>query len=321
MDNLRVVLWGGFFVLSWLAVVQWGQDYQSPPGPNIAPAQSQTETNQSNNKTEGTQGVLGLSDKLPTATIEGGAAQDAGWRMASPSLVTVKTDVLELGINPEKGGDIVQARLLEYFPSKNDTTSPVELLSYKEDSYQYFQTGLLSLSGLPEPNHQQVFLGKSKKTELREGQEQVSAELFWATNEKGANLEVVKSYTFKKGRYDILLTYDVKNLGTQDYTFVLYNQLVKKDKKQERSMFNVESYSFDGPIIYDGDSYEKLDISELATSPTRETHTNGWASNIQHHFLVAIVPERNQPYTYSASSDPSNGLYKIATVGQTPVYS
>ena len=319
MDNLRVVLWGGFFVLSWLAVVQWSQDYQSPPDPNIAPAQSQTETNQSNNKTEGTQGVLGLSDKLPTATIEGGTAQDTGWRMASPNLITVKTDVLELGINPEKGGDIVQARLLEYFPSKNDTTNPVELLSYKEDSYQYFQTGLLSLGGLPEPNHQQVFLGKSKKTELREGQEQVSAELFWATNEKGASLEVVKSYTFKKGHYDILLTYDVKNLGTQDYTFVLYNQLVKKDKKQERSMFNVESYSFDGPIIYDGDSYEKLDISELATSPTRETHTNGWASNIQHHFLVAIVPERNQPYTYSANSDPSNGLYKIATVGQTPV--
>ena len=84
-------------------------------------------------------------------------------------------------------------------------------------------------------------------------------------------------------------------------------------------MFNVESYSFDGPIIYNGDSYEKIDISEVAASPIRETHTNGWASNIQHHFLVAIVPERNQPYEYTANSDSNNELYKIATVGQTPV--
>ena len=208
---------------------------------------------------------------------------------------------------------------MQYFPSKKDTETPVELLSYKKDSYQYFQTGLLSLDGLSEPNHQQAFAERSKKLELREGQDQISTALFWSVNTVAANLEVLKKYTLKRGRYDILLTYDVRNLGTQDYTFVLYNQLVKKDKKQERSMFNVESYSFDGPIIYNGDSYEKIDISEVAASPIRETHTNGWASNIQHHFLVAIVPERNQPYEYTANSDSNNELYKIATVGQTPV--
>ena len=175
--------------------------------------------------------------------------------------------------------------------SKKETATPVELLSYNEESYQYFQTGLLSLNNLPEPNHQQAFVEKYKKLELREGQEQVSTSLVWSASQEQTNLEVVKSYTLKKGRYDILLTYDVKNLGTQDYTFVLYNQLVKKDKKQERSMFDVETYSFNGPIIYDGDSYEKLDISEIGSAPTTTTHTNGWASNIQHHFLVATTSD------------------------------
>ena len=84
-------------------------------------------------------------------------------------------------------------------------------------------------------------------------------------------------------------------------------------------MFNVETYSYNGPIIYNGESYQKIDTAELADSPLRETHTNGWASNIQHHFLVAMVPEQNQPYTFSASSDPANELYKVAMVGQTPV--
>ena len=84
-------------------------------------------------------------------------------------------------------------------------------------------------------------------------------------------------------------------------------------------MFNVETYSYNGPIIYNGESYQKIDTAELADLPLRETHTNGWASNIQHHFLVAMIPEQNQPYTFSASADPANELYKVAMVGQTPV--
>ena len=320
MDSLRLVLWGGFFVLLWLGANQWNLDYAAAPAiPATTSSQTKDLRTQNNKRTEELSGALGLSDALPTVTIGGRSAETAEQPRIASRLVTVKTDVLELGINPDKGGDIVQAKLLKYFPSKNETSTPIELLSYNEDSYQYFQTGLLSLNNLPEPNHQQAFVEKNKKLELREGQEQISTSLVWRASQAQTSLEVIKSYTLNKGRYDILLTYDIKNLGTQDYTFVLYNQLVKKDKKQERSMFDVETYSFNGPIIYDGDSYEKQDINELGSAPTKTTHTNGWASNIQHHFLVAMVPERNQPYTYSATADPGNNLYKLATIGQTPI--
>ena len=319
MDNLRLVLWAGFFVLLWLGVNQWNSDYGAPSPPSVASTQTNAAPTQTNNNTKEASGVLGLSDNLPVIAIENGPTETSENSRLSTRLVTVKTDVFELSINPDRGGDIVQARLLKYFPNKDDQSKKIELLSYNEDNYQYFQTGLLSLSGLPEPNHQQAFLEKDRKIELREGQEQVSTSLVWKIKQDQTNLEVKKSYTFQRGRYDILLTYDIKNLGTQDYTFVLYNQLVKKDKKAERSMFNVETYSYNGPIIYNGESYQKIDTAELADTPLRETHTNGWASNIQHHFLVAMVPEQNQPYTFSASSDPANELYKVAMVGQTPV--
>ncbi len=303
----------------WLGVNQWNSDYGAPDPPSVASTQTNAAPTQTNNNTKEASGVLGLSDNLPVIAIENGPTETSEESRLLTRLVTVKTDVFELGINPDKGGDIVQAKLLKYFPNKDDKSKKIELLSYNEDNYQYFQTGLLSLSGHPEPNHQQAFLEKDKKLELREGQEQISTSLVWKIKQDQTNLEVKKSYTFKRGRYDILLTYDIKNLGTQDYTFVLYNQLVKKDKKEERSMFNVETYSYNGPIIYNGESYQKIDTAELADSPLRETHTNGWASNIQHHFLVAMIPEQNQPYTFSASSDPANELYKVAMVGQTPV--
>ncbi len=303
----------------WLGVNQWNSDYGAPDPPSVASTQTNAAPTQTNNNPKKAPGVLGLSDNLPVIAIENGPTETSEESRLLTRLVTVKTDVFELGINPDKGGDIVQAKLLKYFPNKDDKSKKIELLSYNEDNYQYFQTGLLSLSGHPEPNHQQAFLEKDKKLELREGQEQISTSLVWKIKQDQTNLEVKKSYTFKRGRYDILLTYDIKNLGTQDYTFVLYNQLVKKDKKEERSMFNVETYSYNGPIIYNGESYQKIDTAELADSPLRETHTNGWASNIQHHFLVAMIPEQNQPYTFSASADPANELYKVAMVGQTPI--
>ena len=214
MDNLRLVLWAGFFVMLWLGVNQWSSDYGAPNPPSAAPAQTNTAPPQTKNNTKEAPGILELSDNLPVVAAESGPTEAFEKPRLSTRLVTVKTDVFELGINPDKGGDIVQATLLKYFPNKDDKSKKIELLSYNEDNYQYFQTGLLSLSGLPEPNHQQVFLEKDKKLELREGQEQISTSLVWETKQDQTNLEVKKSYTFQRGRYDILLTYDIKNLGT-----------------------------------------------------------------------------------------------------------
>ena len=119
MDSLRLVLWGGFFVLLWLGVNQWNLDYVAPPtNPSMASAQTEGPTTQNNKGAEEPSGVLGLSDNLPTVTIEGRPTDTPEKPRIASRLVTVKTDVLELGINPDKGGEVVHAKLLKYFPSK-----------------------------------------------------------------------------------------------------------------------------------------------------------------------------------------------------------
>ena len=121
MDNLRLVLWGGFFVLLWLGVNQWSLDYEAPPtNPSTTSSQTRDLTAEGSKKAEESSGVLGLSDKLPTPTIVSEQTEVSAKPGLASRLVTVKTDVLELGINPDKGGDIVQAKLLKYFPSKDD---------------------------------------------------------------------------------------------------------------------------------------------------------------------------------------------------------
>ncbi len=56
-------------------------------------------------------------------------------------------------------------------------------------------------------------------------------------------------------------------------------------------MFNVDSYSYDGPLAYNGKKAEKLDRDDLLEGgPYNFESDDGWYASIQHHFLTAIVP-------------------------------
>ena len=75
-------------------------------------------------------------------------------------------------------------------------------------------------------------------------------------------------------------------------------------------MFDVDSYSFDGPIIYDGEKSEKLDRDDLMSDgPFSIQATDGWVGAIQHHFLSAVVPP--------ADSDTST-TYRFAVMSRDP---
>ena len=79
-------------------------------------------------------------------------------------------------------------------------------------------------------------------------------------------------------------------------------------------MFDVETYSFDGGIIYNGDSYEKLDSEDLAKNPYNQTHNSGWAANIKHHFLVALIPPANEPFRFEANHKTETRLDKLSAI-------
>jgi YidC/Oxa1 family membrane protein insertase len=64
-------------------------------------------------------------------------------------------------------------------------------------------------------------------------------------------------------------------------------------------MFDVDSYSFIGPIVYDGDKSEKLKRDDLLEDGKHEfTAQRGWTGSIQHHFLSAVVPTPGVDYKY-----------------------
>ncbi len=300
MENLRVILWAGFAVLLYATYAEWSYVPPTQTNETTTPVE-QGPTRQSTPRADS---VLGLSDTLPT--IENNTVAEAT-PLSAVRTELLKNNVVELYINPNKGADIVGAKLTKYHPSKQQEQTPIELLSLSTDAYHYFQTGLLSTTNENEANHTQAFKKLSGPTK-RDGK--TTVRYAW---EQG-NIQVVKTYTLTEDSYEVTLQQEVSNYSDQAYSFVPYVQLVKRNAEVERSMFNVETYSFDGGIVYDGDSYEKLYPDDLVDSPYNKTHNSGWAANIKHHFLVAFLPPINEAYRYEATHKETDRLNKLSAI-------
>ena len=314
MENLRIVLWAGFAMLLYATYAQWSyepanqqatnQEQQANKNNAFTTTQATQQTN-NNAIPPNTGGVLGLSDAIPTIN-KNNPVEDT----VSPALRTdvIRNNVLELYINPNKGADIVGAKLLTYHPTKKETDTPIELLSLNKESYHYFQTGLISVFGGDEANHTKPYRKLSSS-----GPRETTTNIKYAY-EFGGGMSVIKSYTLEKDSFNIRLKYEIINNSGAPYDFVQYVQLVKRNAEVERSMFDVETYSFDGGIVYNGDSYEKLDADDLSDSPYNQTHNSGWAANIKHHFLVALIPPASEPFRFEATHKKDSRLSKISAI-------
>ena len=309
MENLRVLLWAGFLMSLYLVYSQWTADYATVSKPSAnntvsAPA-LQPAKRQTGART--TPGVLALSDTKPQLFEQTGVPESEGLPI---NLVSLSNNVLEVFINPDKGADIVEAVLIKYFLSKNDTENKVKLLTLNKNSYHYFQTGLLSTIGKAEPNHQQRF-DYIRTNRSNDGTKR--ALFSW----EGDDILVNKTYVLSEDSYEVKLIYEIKNKSGESYPYVQYSQIIKKDAKVERSMIDVETYSFNGGIIFNGEAYEKLYPEELVEKPLMATHQNGWVANIKHHFVVAAIPEAESSFSYQATYDSDNSLGKISAIGES----
>jgi len=110
---------------------------------------------------------------------------------------------------------------------------------------------------------------------------------------------VTKTYTFKRGSYEILLSHDVNNGSPGDWKAASYVQFVRHMYTQKRSMFDVESYAYRGPAIYNGQKFSKIDVNDEEDAKFSEAFAGGWMAEMQHHFVTAAVPPLNETFDYT----------------------
>jgi YidC/Oxa1 family membrane protein insertase len=246
-------------------------------------------------------------DELPTLNDTGDLSPAAGGadvaevpgtgQSAEPArTLSVRTDVLDILINLD-GGDIVRADLPRYPVHKDTPDIPVRLLDYEPDTLWIFQTGLVSLGDRPAPNHQQAFTSASRSYTLAEGQDTLEVRLEWSGPD---GLRGAKIYTFQRGEYAIDLELEASNGGSDAWPVIAYAQMSRHNVSRDRSFLDVDTYSFNGPVLYDGNKYEKLKFGDLQEAPVEQTVVDGWMAGIQHHFLGGIVPLNDEPTRYEA---------------------
>jgi YidC/Oxa1 family membrane protein insertase len=193
---------------------------------------------------------------------------------------------------------------------KDQPDVPVELLSPDPARFFAVQGGLRAAGGQPEPNHLATFTAAAAEFALAPGAKALSVPLRW---ESPAGVVVTKTYTFRPGKFQIDVSYAVQNNGAEPWQAAEYLQIQRLYSPPEQSMFDVETYSFNGPVTYDGDSYQKLDVEDLATQPFGQSVAKGWFAAIQHHFLAAAVPPGDQTWTYAGNF--ADGRFLVSAIG------
>ena len=318
LKNARVVLWAALALLVLANYTTWMHDYGPPPsaiaptptgGPRVpatSPANdlgSRVPEALPSAPSASAQGVAPASPVAAAASagaLSGAASATSSAAGGAAPLVHVRTDVLDVDIST-RGGTLTRVDLLAYPRVKGEAT-PVRLENEDSPATLYeLQSGLTGPEGgAAYPTHLASYASTQSSYRL-DGREELRVPLTWSEG----GVSVTKTFVFRRGDYGIAVEYDVHNGGAAPWQARPYAQILRNDPRTKSSMFDVESYAFHGPAIYDGTRYRKLDMTGREDSHLSLEVRDGWVAALQHHFVSAIVPMRGalSNFTLGVSGD------------------
>ncbi len=299
MDIKRTVLLVIFSLSLLMLWENWTISNGGPSmfAPEVAPS---TNTATSNTKTD---------SSLPQASVSAPAASGADVPAGATSVqpgekITITTDLLKAEINTA-GAELTRIELLQHKDS-NDQSRNVVLMESESGRTYVGQSGVI---GANAPNHRSLFTARPGVRSL-EGAN--SVQLILDAELDGVKL--TKTYTFKRGEYEIELTHDIANATATAITPSVYVQLVRDASKLEGDS---RFYStFTGPAIYtDAEKFRKVtfeDIDKGKQPPAAQTD-KGWIAMVQHYFVSAFQPLDKGTYElFTRKID--DRLYAVGTI-------
>ncbi len=223
---------------------------------------------------------------VPAATATAGAAPAAVVPATAPATpretVQISTDVLKLSFDTE-GGSLVRAELLKH-RDLVDSKANVVLLDNSKERVYLAHTGLIGPAGAL-PNHKTPMQLTSTERALADGAAELKVR--FESAEVGG-MKLVKTYTVKRGAYDMAVTHELRNTGAAPVVAQLYLQLVRDGNKPagESSFYQ----TFTGPVVYTTEKkYEKVDFSDIEKGKgdhVKQT-ADGYVGMAQHYFASA----------------------------------
>ena len=280
-DIRRTILWvifGFSMVLLWdkWQIHNGNKPLFFPSAPLSAPAASAGKPALDAAQT----GVPAPSASVAGAAAVPGAAAPAAVATQPREQVEFSTDVYKLTFDSQ-GGSLVKAQLLHY-PDLEDKSKPFTLLDDSKSRIYLAQTGLI---GGGFPNHKAVMNLVPGPRALADGQDQLAVR-FESPDLGGVKL--VKTYTLRRGAYDIAVKQEVLNTGTAPVSPQLYFQLVRDGNKPAGGA--AFTSTFTGAAVYTSEKkYQKADFADIKKNKEdiQKQASDGYIAMVQHYFATA----------------------------------
>jgi len=212
--------------------------------------------------------------------------------------VDFKTDVLNISFDLI-GAQLVRADLLA-FPSREEKDQPFVLLNNRGGQVYIVQSGLTGApAGSLYPTHLAPFSLITDQRELSGDQ------LIIKFASESSGVKLTKTFTLKRGSYEILVDHQIENTTAQPISPSVYLQITRdsKDPASENSTpsFMSGPVSFTGPAIYsEQEKFQKVSFSEIEKRKATyiKDADNGWFAMVQHYFVTAWVPSQGKSRSY-----------------------
>ncbi|MBW0234877.1 MULTISPECIES: membrane protein insertase YidC [Pseudomonas] len=310
MDIKRTILIVALAVVSYVMVLKWNQDYGQAALPTQNVAASSTtapalpDTVSGNNASN--------SADVPSANTDTSQPTETPVA-ASKDLIRVKTDVLDIAIDPQ-GGDIAQLRLPLYPRRQDHPDVPFQLFDNGNERTYLAQSGLTGVDG-PDarPAGRPVFSTEKKTYELAPGQDQLVVDLKFSEN--GVNY--IKRFTLKRGLYDVQVSYLIDNESGKPWNGNLFAQLKRDASSDPSSSTATGTATYLGAALWtSSEPYKKVSMKDIDKGQLKETVEGGWVAWLQHYFVTAWIPQKGDTHVVQTRKD-SQGNYIIGFTGPT----
>ncbi|QXI28573.1 membrane protein insertase YidC [Pseudomonas vanderleydeniana] len=305
MDIKRTILIVALAIVSYVMVLKWNQDY----GQAALPTQNVASTTVSGLPDSAT-GSNAASDDIPRATNDTSAPAEAPLAV-SKDLIQIKTDVLELAIDP-KGGDVAQLKLPKYPRRQDHPDVPFQLFDNGGERTYLAQSGLIGTNG-PDSNAagRPLYASEQKSYQLADGQDQLVVDLKFSAN--GVNY--IKRFTLKRGLYDVTVSYLIDNESAQPWSGAMFAQLKRDASSDPSSSTATGTATYLGAALWtSSEPYKKVSMKDIDKGQLKETVQGGWVAWLQHYFVTAWVPAKGDSNVVTTRKD-SQGNYIIGYTG------
>ena len=295
MDPVRLLLISTTAVLSLMLLIEWNQysdEYQKQQSELYTAAI--TEPGLVTNESVTVPTSQGINDGIPSVNQE---TNPLSLFLDDSETFNLATDALDLVVSAD-GGDVVSASLPK-FPVRLDTPDqPFRLLENNNLRRYVAQSGLIGPDGIDASGNRARYASQGV---TNNGDGSHTLTLAWTGNDP-LGMQVYKRFTAQDDRYDVDVSFDIRNGGSAVASVTSFAQL-KRDNTQEpdgNTGFGVSPY-LGAALTQPDERYTKLSFSDLNDEPFSKRLPAGWVAILQHYFVSAWIPSQKASHDYFAS--------------------